>query len=102
MFIMHRMRQRGPPRINQNMEVIDAFNAVHGGMRVRVEWGIGGLKRKWRKLMKKFEATIGKFPHLFRACAILTNFLQRRRLDIRAFEEGVGPAYAGWNDADDE
>jgi hypothetical protein len=35
MFIMHRLRERSPPRVNQNMEVIYAFNAAHGGMRVR-------------------------------------------------------------------
>jgi hypothetical protein len=76
MFIMQRIRPR-TARPGQNMDAMDAFNAAHGGMRVRVEWGIGGMKRKWRKILKKFEASVWKFPQLFRACAILTNFIQR-------------------------
>jgi hypothetical protein len=41
-----------------------------------VEWGIGGLKSKWRKLMKHFDSTKEKYSHLFRACYI-TNFLHK-------------------------
>ena len=84
---MHRIGQRQRDTRECSMSVIDAFNASHGGYRVKVEWGIGGMKRKWKKLMKKFEATRGKFPELFRACAILTNFLQRRRCDMTAARE---------------
>ena len=51
---------------------------MHAGYRVRVEWGIGGLKRKWTLMMQTFEASRDKFPHLFRSAAILTNFIQRR------------------------
>lgn len=97
MFIMHRIR----PRVAQpddNMEAIDAFNAVHAGLRVKVEWGIGGMKRKWRKLMKKFDSTLQKFPHFFRACAISTNFLQRRRLDMRAYVEAGDLGDPSWDD----
>src|SRR5690349_2283130 len=81
-----------------NMEAIDAFNAVHAGLRVKVEWGIGGMKRKWRKLMKKFDSTLQEFPHFFRACAILTNFLQRRRLDMRAYLEAGDLGDPSWDD----
>ena len=66
---------------------------------MKVEWGIGGMKRKWRKLMKKFEATREKFPELFRACAILTNFLQRRRLDMSACRQQAGDDQ-GWDSRD--
>ncbi len=43
-----------------------------------MEWGIGGLKRKWK----------GLIPHrliLFKATTILTIFLHRHRIDF-AFE----------------
>jgi hypothetical protein len=88
MFIIHCFGQ--PQRElhpNGSMSTIDAFNAVHGGYRVKVEWGIGGRKRKWRKFMKKFEASRGRFPELFRSCAILTNFLQRCSHDMSAYQE---------------
>ena len=45
MFIMRRLGRREIPE-DGDVEVIDAFNAMHAGYRVRVEWGIGGLKRK--------------------------------------------------------
>ena len=99
MFVMHRIRPR-TVRPGQQMDAVDAFNAVHGGIRVRVEWGIGGMKRKWRKLMKKFDCTIQKFPHYFRACAILTNFIQRRRLDMTATEMNAAPDDNDWDDED--
>jgi len=101
MFIMHRIR----PRVAQpddSIEAIDAFNAVHAGLRVKVEWGIGGMKRKWRKLMKTFDSTLQKFPHFFRACAILTNFLQRRRLDMRAYVEAGDLGDPSWDDTEDD
>jgi hypothetical protein len=47
-----------------------------------VEWGIGGLKRKWRRLMKKFDSTKPKYAHLFRTTALLTNFLHMRCMDL--------------------
>ena len=95
MFIMRRLGRREIPE-DGDMEVIDAFNAMHAGYRVRVEWGIGGLKRKWKIFMQTFESSRDRFPHLFRSAAILTNFLQRRRSDMTAeLEEGFGEN-AGW------
>jgi hypothetical protein len=31
-----------------DQNVINAYNKMHVGYRVKVEWGIGGLKQKWR------------------------------------------------------
>jgi hypothetical protein len=45
------------------------------GFQVRGELGIGGLKSKWRKLMKHFDSTKEKKSYLFRATTLLTNFL---------------------------
>jgi hypothetical protein len=44
-----------------------------------VEWGIGGLKRIWKRLMKKFDNTKPRYSHLFKFGTLLTNFLHRRR-----------------------
>ena len=55
---------------------------MHAGHRVKVEWVIGGLKRKWRRLMKLYDASKQTFAHLFRSAAVLTNFIQRRRQDM--------------------
>jgi hypothetical protein len=35
---------------------MQAYNKKHVGCRVQVEWGIGGLKRKWRSFMKRFDS----------------------------------------------
>ena len=78
------MRRVAPRELEENHDetAVNAYNKMHAGYRVRVEWGIGGLKQKWRRLMKRFDATKPKFHHLFRSAAILTNFLHRRRRDL--------------------
>jgi hypothetical protein len=55
---------------------------MHVGYKVQVDWGIGGLKRKWRWLMKRFDSTKQKYTFLFRATALLTNFLHRHLMDF--------------------
>jgi hypothetical protein len=45
--------------------------------------------------MKKIDMKHDKFPHLFRAAAIMTNFLQRRRNDMQA-EIGAERNAGGW------
>jgi hypothetical protein len=47
-----------------------------------VEWGIGGLKRKWKRLMKRFDNTKPKYSHLFKSRILLINVLHRRRMDF--------------------
>lgn len=95
MFIMRRVGRREFPE-NGNVDVINAFNAMHAGYRVRVEWGIGGLKNKWKIFMKTFESSRDIFPHLFRSAAILSNFFQRRRLDMTAELEEAIDDNIGW------
>lgn len=69
---------------------------MHAGHRVRVEWGIGSLKRKWRRFMKRCESSRDKFDHLFRAAATLTNFIHRQRMDMTAvLGEDIGDI--GWD-----
>ena len=47
MYIMRRI-DKSETMADGDISVTDAFNAMHAGHRVKVEWGIGGLKRKWR------------------------------------------------------
>jgi hypothetical protein len=43
------------PKLSPNVDLSMAFgyNKMHRGYRVEVDWGIGGLKSEWKKLMKK-------------------------------------------------
>ncbi len=54
-------------------------NKNNAFFKVKVEWGIGGLKAKWRRLMKRFDSTKKKYNHLFMATSLLINFLHRCR-----------------------
>lgn len=72
-----------------NRTMVKIFNKMHSGYRVKVEWGIGGLKMKWKRLGKRFDLSKRKFSTTFRAAALLTNFLHRRRRDMHW--EVVGP-----------
>ncbi len=64
MFVMHRLGgcEFAP---KHDLNVINVFNKMHVNCRVRVEWGIGGLKFKWRQLMKRFDSTKGEYIHFF-------------------------------------
>src|SRR5690242_12560453 len=90
MFIMRRFDRRDMSGFDgEKASAVEAYNAMHGGIRVKVEWGIGGLKRKWKRLMKRFDSNRDKFPFLFRAAAILPNYIQRQRMDMRADVDGA-------------
>jgi hypothetical protein len=74
-FAMHQLgRQKLAPRHHSE--------AMHVNYKVQIKWGIGGLKRKWRKFMKIFDSTKPKYNHLFKATIILTNFLHKHCLDF--------------------
>lgn len=52
MFIMCWLgRCKLAPR--HDFDAINAFDKMHVGYKIRVEWGIGGLKHMWKVLMKK-------------------------------------------------
>jgi hypothetical protein len=55
---------------------MNVYNKMHDGYRVKVEWGIRGLKWKWRQLMKHFDSRKDKYNNLFLATSILINLLQ--------------------------
>lgn len=76
-----------------NLEVINAYNKMHSRCNIVVEWGIRGLKRKWRCLMKRYDCTRDKYMQLVYVVALLTNFIQRRR-KVLGFEV-VGEPHNG-------
>jgi hypothetical protein len=80
MYIMRRVGTQELPT-DADLPIVRAFNKMHVGYKVRMEWGIGGLKMKWRRLSKVFECTRVKFSILFCFATLLANFLHRRRLD---------------------
>jgi hypothetical protein len=81
MFIMRRIgRQEVAP--NSNLDVMQSYNKIHVGYQMQVEWGNGCLKRKWRRLAKRFDNTKSKSNDLFQYVVLLTNFLQRRKRDL--------------------
>ena len=81
MFIMHRI-QGQEMGLNIEQLVVDAWNKMHAAYRIQVEWGIGGLKQKWRRLMKRFDNRRPRFGLFFEAATELTNFLHHRRMNF--------------------
>jgi len=72
---------------------------MHVGFRVQVEWGIGGLKRKWMCLMKRFDSPKPKHSHLFQAAIFLTNTLRKKCMDLTyevIHDQNVNPTAHGW------
>ena len=69
MFIMRRI-QGHEIGDGISQEVVDTWNKMHAGYRIQVEWGIGGLKQQWRRLMKRFDNTRPQYQHLFDAVVL--------------------------------
>jgi len=57
------------------------------------------MKRKWKRMMKRFDATKSKYPTLFQSACILTNFLHRRRKNMTMEDGGIfeNEAEQGWD-----
>jgi hypothetical protein len=67
MFIMRRVARREIPEGSH--VAIDLYNKMHAGNRVKVEWGIGGLKRNWKRFLKSFDSTSPDFHTYFTQAA---------------------------------
>jgi hypothetical protein len=82
MFIIQRIeKQELAP--NANMDAMHAYNNMHVGYKVQVEWDIvQGLKRKWRRLMKRFNNTKPRYSPLIKHGTLLINFLPKGRMDL--------------------
>jgi hypothetical protein len=98
MFIMRRIQGHEMDE-GISEEVVNAWNKMHAGYRIQVEWGIGGLKQKWRRLMKRFDNHMQRFCHFFEAAAKLTNFLHRRRMNFNTVvpdDQEENEEHFGW------
>ena len=95
MCIMRRVDQREV--VDVVGSALQAYNKVHAGKRIKVEWGIGGLKMKCRILNGTWTNRRQKFSTTMRACAILTYFLQRRRMKM-SMEDAGHAAGGAWDD----
>jgi hypothetical protein len=67
---------------NSNMDAMHPYNKMHAGYMVQVEQGIGGLEKKRKRLMKRFDNTKPRYSHLFKFGTLLINFMHRRRMDL--------------------
>jgi DDE superfamily endonuclease len=86
MFILRRVD--GREVIEEGSAVADAFNKRHASRRVKVEWGIGGLKNRFRKFLTVCSNRRYKFRAIFESCCRLTNFAHRHRLEFRTEDLG--------------
>ena len=99
MFIMRQFDRR--ELVNQPGPVMDAYNKKHAGKRIQVEWGICGVKMQWRVLRNTFRRDRKMFGLTFATCCTMTNFLHRRRKNMRV--EVAGTALGGaWGDDDED
>ena len=80
MFIMRRVD--GRENIGVVGPALEAYNKRHAGKRIAVEWGIGGLKMKWKILRGSFPMRRWKFSCVVHCCSILTNFIHRHRNEL--------------------
>ncbi len=60
--------------LNTDLGTMKAYNKMHVRYRVKPEWGIGGFKSKWQRLMKRFDYAKPKSRHLFHDATLLTFF----------------------------
>ncbi len=65
-----------------DLDVVNAFDKMHVGYKIRMEWGIGGLKHMWKVLMKKIDSIKGKYNHFFLVIIIIINFVHRNCMDF--------------------
>jgi len=68
--------------LNVDHNVVQTYNIMRVRFRVQVEWGIGGLKRKWKHCMKSFDSTKPKYSHLFQVAVFLIKFLHMRWMNL--------------------
>jgi hypothetical protein len=85
------MRQIGVYKVAEgsNANAIRAYIMMHGGRRIKVEWGIGHLKCKFRRFQKPFDNTKPRFNHFFRAAAMWQLVTAIWQLDTSIYTGGV-------------
>lgn len=63
-----------------DLEVVHAYNKMHEGYKVWVEWGIWRFQAQMEKPIKRFDSTKPKYNHLFKAIVIFINFIHMSHL----------------------
>lgn len=86
MYILRRADRRELNVESRNNPVIAAFNKHHARVRIKIEWGIGGLNSRFRIFLETTPNQRTKFALMFKAVAILTNFIHRRRRNFEVHE----------------
>lgn len=97
MYILRRIDGR-EIQGDQANPVVRAFNKRHAAVRVQVEWGIGGLKNRWRRFLHTCPSRRDIFGVVFEACCRLTNFIHRSRMDFSMADLGPIGAQDGQDD----
>jgi hypothetical protein len=87
MYILRRV-DFGEIAREEQTPIIEAFNRRHCNKRVKVDWGIGGVKNKWRRFLDVCPSRRRNFEPVFVACCRLTNFIHDARQDFRILDEG--------------
>lgn len=85
-FTFRRIDNREIPNADSN-PMLRAFNRLHAGYRIAVEWDIGGLKSKFGRIIRTCPNRCRTFAVLFDSAAILTNFIHRSRMQLTHFDE---------------
>jgi hypothetical protein len=82
MYVLRRVHRREIPADPNAAAVAEAFNRRHAAERIKVEWGIGGLKTRFRRLLTNCPTRRASFSSMFTTCCILTNFIHRNRKEF--------------------
>jgi DDE superfamily endonuclease len=75
--------------------VVDAFDRRPSARTVQVEWGIGGLKNRFKSFISWCQSRRGLFAPMFEACCRLTNFINRSRMDFSIMDVGHNELHDG-------
>jgi len=78
---------------------MQVYSKKHASSKVQIEWGIGGLKRKSKHIMKRFVSPKPKYSHMFYIIALLINFLHKRFINFTyeiINDYNANPATHGW------
>jgi hypothetical protein len=76
MYILRRTDYREVAREDMTVVII-TFNRRHSHRRIKIEWGIGGVKNRWRRFLDVCPSSRWNFKAVFVACCRLTNFIHR-------------------------
>jgi DDE superfamily endonuclease len=95
MYVLRRVHSREMPADPNAAAVAEAFNRRHAAERIKVEWGIGGLKIRFRRLLTNCTSRRGSFASMFNACCILTNFIHRNRIEFSIINADGSPGDSG-------